>query len=84
MIEYAVFGANQIATPQMEYIGQFTNLRADTSPADYIAINPETFTPGVENYLNQIEDLYDLTTKRISVQDIFNEFGYGYPTPGIN
>ena len=79
--KYAVFGANQIASPQMEYIGQFTNLRADNSAADYIAINPETFTSSVENYLNQIEDLYDLTTKRISVEDIFNEFGYGYPTP---
>ena len=35
----------------------------------------------MSDYVNYISDNYDVTSNVFSVEDIFDEFGYGYPTP---
>ena len=79
--KYAVFASPNLHSPKMEYLGNFENLRVINSQSDYIALTPKTFSTSVESYLSQIGSIYNLTTKKILVEDIYNEFGYGYPTP---
>jgi len=79
--KYAIFEETSVNTPIKKYIGRFKDLRSDHSQADYIALTSKIFAANVTNYLSQIENMYDLNTKEVLVEDIFNEFGYGYPTP---
>lgn len=79
--KYAVFTSPNLHSPKMEYLGNFRNLRVNTSQSDYIALTPKIFSESVESYLSQIGSIYNLATKKILVEDIYNEFGYGYPTP---
>ena len=79
--KYYIISSDRVSNSELEYIGQFINLKANNSQADYIAITPKMFSSKVGEYLNQIENLYDVSTKKILVEDIFYQFGYSYPTP---
>ena len=79
--EYAVFSEGKLLLPQYARKMQFHNLRSDKSQADYLAITHRKFVEGVNRYVDFIQSKFDVSTKIVNVQDIFDEFGYGYPTP---
>lgn len=79
--KYAIFSDEVVLKPKIVFKGKFTNLRANNSQADYIGLTVNEFSSTVSNYLSEIEQLYSIKSKKILVEDIFDEFGFGYPTP---
>jgi hypothetical protein len=79
--KYVIYAAARTSEPKMEYLGKFSNIRANVSQADYIALTPAVFSTKVDDYLSLIRSIYNLLTKKIEVEKIYDEFGYGYPTP---
>lgn len=58
----------------------FTNLRSQNNQVDYIAITHPFFLTSVTNYVNFISSNFGVNANIYSVEDIYDEFGYGYPT----
>jgi hypothetical protein len=59
----------------------FADLRNASHSADYIAItNPALFT-SARNYTGFIHDNYGVDTALVMIDDIYDEFAYGYPVP---
>ncbi len=79
--QYCVVVPSKILSPVFEYKKKFTNLADASNQADYIAITHPKFWSAVQNYVAQISNLYGANTKQISVKDIYDLYGYGYPTP---
>jgi hypothetical protein len=78
---YVINRSGKITRPVFYYAKRFTNLRNTNVQADYVAISHSKFVQQAQNYLNTLSSYYNLTTKLFNVQDIFDEFGYGFPTP---
>lgn len=78
---YVVAAPSKIDKPVFYYKKQFVNLRSVTTQADYIAITHPKFLQSANNYINSISTMYAVSKDLISVEDIFDEFGFGYPTP---
>ena len=79
--QYIVVAPSKIDKPIFYYKKTFVNLRSITTQADYIAITHPKFLSSANNYVNAISSMYNVTNDLISVEDIFDEFGFGYPTP---
>lgn len=79
--QYIVIAPSKIDKPLFYYKKSFVNLRSITRQADYIAITHPKFLSSATNYVNTISSMYNVTNDLISVEDIFDEFGFGYPTP---
>ena len=78
---YVVVAPSKIGKPLFYYKKQFVNLRSETSQADYLAITHSKFLQSSINYVNAISSMYNVTKDVISVEDIFDEFSFGYPQP---
>ena len=78
---YVAVAPSRILKPVFYYAKIFQNLRNYNVQADYIAITNPVFMQSAQNYVNQISQLYSVKTALFSVNDIFDQFGYGYPTP---
>lgn len=76
-----IYGENSIKKPVIYYHKNFKNLRSSQNQADYLAITHPIFINSVNGYLNFIEEEYNLTTKIIDINDIYDEFSYGYFSP---
>ena len=48
--------------------------------ADYVAIAPRAFIDGLEPLL-EVRQAQGLRTVAVAVEDIYNDFGYGFPSP---
>ncbi len=79
--QYIVVAPSKIGKPVFYYKKQFVNLRSVTAQADYMAITHPKFLQSANNYVNEISSMYGVSKDLISVEDIFDEFGFGYPTP---
>ncbi len=79
--QYIIVSSTQIDKPVFYYKKQFVNLRSSTNQADYLAITHPKFLQSARNYINAIANMYGVTNDLVSVVDIFDEFGFGYPTP---
>lgn len=66
--------------PKFIALKTFANLRSQNEQSDYIGITHPAFYGSVNNYLNFISENFSVTTNLTLVDDIFDEFGYGYPT----
>ena len=78
---YVVILQSKIQKPVFYGAKKFVNLRMTNKQADYITITHQKFLNEAQNYISQIANLYSLSTLLINVQDIFDEFGFGYPDP---
>ena len=78
---YMIWGASKVKTPQTMALKSFPNLRDPSRSADYVLITSKEFTSVANSYASFIGTTYNLRTTVINVDDIFNQFGYGYPTP---
>ena len=79
--EYFVISNQRSASPKYYYTKNFLNLRGITQQTDYISITHPKFLNGVQNYIQTISNLFNLTTSVYQVNDIFDEFSFGYPYP---
>jgi hypothetical protein len=59
----------------------FLNLRSADHSADYIAISHPLLFHSASSYTGFIHDRYSLDTALVMVDDIYDEFAYGYPVP---
>lgn len=77
---YVVIESSKIQKPIFYYKKQFADFNNSGNQTDYIAITNTKFINSAQNYINQISSMYSIETSLFNVQDIFDEFGYGYPT----
>jgi hypothetical protein len=77
-----VFRSGQkILTPKIYYAKQFKNLRSPENSADYLIITHKKFLEKSEEYSQFISSNYNVVSKIIDVDDIYDEYAYGYFNP---
>ncbi len=69
------------AKPLYQKKKTFTNLRNPSRKADYIAIAHPSMLGAATTYTGFIKDHYKTDTTLVMVDDIYDEFAYGYPVP---
>lgn len=77
---YFIVRQNKFSKPIFYKLKTFTNLRNQSNQIDYIGITHPDFIQAVNEYVQYISDNYSVSANVFSVEDIFDEFGYGYPT----
>ncbi len=77
--QFFIIKQNKVLTPRYYYTKQFVNLRSNQNAADYIIISNKLLQESVNSYKAFIDQNYNLRTKLVFVDDIFDEFGYGNP-----
>lgn len=71
----------KILKPVVFYIKKFTNLRSEENSADYIAITHKKFYSKTNDYARFISQQYNIRTKVVDIDDIYDEFSYGFFNP---
>ncbi|RJP67026.1 MAG: T9SS C-terminal target domain-containing protein [Ignavibacteriales bacterium] len=79
--KYILIKENKILSPKIYYAKQFSNLRNKNIQADYLAITHKKFISKTNEYTSFISDYYSVKTKIIDVDDIYDEFSFGYFNP---
>lgn len=79
--KYVLIEKNKIYKPYIYYKKVFSNLRNQSNIADYIAIYPKVFQNSVNNYIAFISSSYNVTAMSIDINDIYDEFSYGFFNP---
>jgi hypothetical protein len=78
---YVILSSAKIATPSITYKSSFADLRNSSRRADYLLLTESAFISLAEQYTSFIQTTYGLITAIINMNDIYDEFGYGYPVP---
>lgn len=79
--KYSIISADQVLIPENVIKKKFINLSSSSNSSEYIAITHPKFSSGVNEYISFISQTFNVSTKSILVTDIFDQYGYGYPTP---
>jgi hypothetical protein len=79
--EYIIMKDGLIKVPIFLTKKYFVNLRDVNRGADYIAISNRLLEASAELYINFIDNSYDTRAELFYVDDIFDEFAYGYDKP---
>ncbi len=79
--KFSLIDEQRVSSPKFYYVKQFKNLRAQSNTGQYIAITNKKFMDKCLEYIQFISNNYNLTTKAIDVDDIYDEFAYGYFNP---
>jgi hypothetical protein len=77
---YVICKSTNISVPTFYYKKNFIDLRKSRQ-ADYIAITHPLFMNSAQNYVNSISQIYSVNPLLVNVNDIFDEFAFGYPYP---
>ncbi len=78
---FFVFTDNSIKHPLVGKVKHFVNLRSSDNKADYITLTNTEFLQKADEYDQFIEQEYSVTTKLVDINDIYDEFSYGYFNP---
>jgi len=78
---YYISSVDKIRKPKLYYKKQFQNLRDTNIQADYLLIAHPSFEQQVSEYLSLINDNYTVTTKYINIDDIYDQFNFGFFSP---
>ncbi len=78
--QYVIMPQSKLYTPVFTAIKTFAGLRSNKSQTDYIAITHPKFYPEAVSYVQGVAAAKHLNARLFNVNDIFDEFGYGYPT----
>ncbi len=78
---YILISKNYLKKPVFETKKQFVNLRNNPNGADDIIISNKVLLKSANDYNNFIKSSYNIRTKLAFVNDIYDEFSYGYPEP---
>lgn len=79
--KYIVLPENKILKPAFLYFRNFEDLSDSTLQTEYLAITHPIFYDAVNNYTNIIGSIRNLKTKVVNTFSIYDQFGFGYPTP---
>ncbi|PID57657.1 MAG: hypothetical protein CR986_08725 [Ignavibacteriae bacterium] len=79
--KYIYSDISQIKTPEISYKRKITNLINPQNQADYIIITHKKFIEKVNEYADFISETYNLKTKVINIENIYNQFSYGFFNP---
>ncbi len=79
--KFVLISQSKIYKPQIYYLKKFINLDDSQNQADYILITNKIFNGIAQNYDNFIEQQYKVATKLVDVDDIYDQFSYGYFNP---
>ncbi len=78
--QYVIMPQSKVYTPVFTTIKNFAGLRFNKGQTDYIAITHPKFYPEAVQYVQNVAAAKHLNARLFSVNDIFDEFGFGYPT----
>ncbi len=78
---YILLSNQYIRTPGFKEKKKFTNLRAGNLGADDIIISNKQLMQSATSYNQFIQNSYNVRTALIFINDIYDEFSYGYPEP---
>jgi len=78
---YFISQSSKIQKPRFCYSPMASKLRNETAQIDYIAITNSKFWKEALDYTRWISATFSISTKLVNVQDIYDEFGFGYPDP---
>lgn len=78
---YLVITEKHIKKPGFRSNKKFVNLRDPTHGADYILITSKLLSASAAHYVQFLQSTYNIRTELVFVEDIFDEFSYGYPEP---
>lgn len=78
---YFIAAVSKTLQPVVYYKKKFINLRSTTHKADYLAITHPYFTASASSYVSFIASSYNVAAKLIDVNDIYDEFNYGFTAP---
>ena len=78
--QYLILPQSKVYSPVFKTIKNFLGLRSNKSQTDYIAITHPKFYPEAVQYVQNVATAKHLAARLFSVDDIFDEFGFGYPT----
>lgn len=73
--------SSEFQKPKLYGKKRFKNLLAQNNKADYIAITHKKFFNAVLDYCSTIEQIYNVKTITIDVEDIYDEFAFGFFNP---
>jgi hypothetical protein len=76
--EYIVIKQSLTQAPIFQKKKFFVNLRDSNRGADYIAITNRVLQSSAEQYINFINNNYETRNELIYVDDIYDEFSFGY------
>lgn len=79
--KFIIIPEEKILKPELVSFNSFVNLKDSSNQADYLAITHPKFLSAVNNYVNSIKNMYNVKTCIVNVEDIYNQFGFGYSTP---
>ncbi|MGB2869688.1 MAG: C25 family cysteine peptidase [Bacteroidota bacterium] len=78
---YMAFAAAKTKKPVVMSRKRFVNLRDQQRGADHVMITHQQWNSVAPQYESFIGTNYGVRTAVIDVEDVFDEFGYGYPIP---
>jgi hypothetical protein len=78
---YVLLSKQYIKSPDFIEKKKFTDLRKANLGADDIIISNKVLTQSTTSYNQFIESTYNVRTALVFVNDIYDEFSYGYPEP---
>ncbi|MCL5030245.1 MAG: C25 family cysteine peptidase, partial [Bacteroidetes bacterium] len=78
--QYVVFADETIHVPSLGKPIKFLNLRNSHNQYDDLIITNPALRNSCEEYAQFVDAKYNLRAKTFYTSDIFNEFGFGYPT----
>jgi len=76
--EYYFVSHRKRQNPVLKKKHSFENLRHSAHQADYIIITSKCFAYAAGSYRNEIQNNYDVKVEIVFVEDIYDEFNYGY------
>ncbi|NWF88562.1 MAG: T9SS type A sorting domain-containing protein [Ignavibacteriaceae bacterium] len=79
--QYFIVKNTFIKKPSFLYKKKFLNLRSIDKQADYILISNYGLSIGADQYASFIENSYNLNVEKVFVQDLYDEFSFGYLRP---
>ncbi|MDY0080591.1 MAG: C25 family cysteine peptidase [Ignavibacteriaceae bacterium] len=76
--KYIIIKKSKTLTPLFKTKKQFVNLRSIGRGADYLMISDKRLEASLNNYRQFINSNYSVRTELAYVEDIYDEFNYGY------
>ncbi|MEW6196864.1 MAG: C25 family cysteine peptidase [Bacteroidota bacterium] len=79
--KFLICREDQVQKPKIYYSKIFTSLQSNQDSYDYILITHKKFKNSAEEYGRFISDTYNKKVKVLDVDDIYDEFSYGFFNP---
>lgn len=78
---FIISGIYNIRKPKLYYAKKFTTLKSKENSCEYILITNKKFLKLARDYSSFISDSYNLQTMVVDVDDIYDQFSYGFFDP---